>query len=65
MWRLRSLVPGLLSGAAIASVVLLIVVPEILAERETPARIAACHAQHGTAQLDRHGHYRGCLLPPR
>jgi hypothetical protein len=59
------LVLGLLSGTAMASVVVLLLVPEIRAKRETSARIAACHDKGGTARLDRRDVYRGCHLPPK
>jgi len=56
---------GLLSSAAIASVVGLLIADEARDRRETPGRIAACHAQEGTARLDCRGVYHGCLVPPR
>ena len=61
---LFALLTGLLSGVAIASATALMIVPEIRARKETPARIAKCHAQEGTARLDDRGTYVGCLVPP-
>jgi hypothetical protein len=56
---------GLLSSAAIAGAFTLLIVPERKDQKETPARIAGCHAQEGTARLDSRGVYVGCLIPPR
>jgi hypothetical protein len=55
---------GLLGGAAIASATGLFLAVENRAEKETPTRIARCHAQGGSARLDARGVYVGCLVPP-
>jgi hypothetical protein len=62
MWYV---IMGLLSGSVMAFGVLALVVPDIRAERETPARVAGCHDRAGTAQLDTHGVFVGCLVPPK
>jgi hypothetical protein len=59
------LLMALFSGAAVASAIGLFVVTDIRRRKETPDRIASCHAQRGTARLDRRGVYRGCLVPPK
>jgi hypothetical protein len=63
--RAFALATGLFSGAVIAGVVAVMIVPEIRARKETPERIAKCHAQEGTARLDANGFNEGCLVPAR
>jgi hypothetical protein len=61
---LTALAVGSMTGIGIACAALILVVPDIKAERRTPERIAACHDRGGTAQLDGRGTFTGCLLPP-
>lgn len=63
--RVFAMATGLFSGAVIAGVVAVMIAPEIRARKETPIRIAKCHAQEGTARLDAGGVYVGCLVPAR
>ena len=46
---------SLLSGAVMASIIVIMIVPEVRAKKATPDRISQCHDQAGTAQLDNRG----------
>jgi hypothetical protein len=54
---------ALLSAAVISGVAGILIYTELRDRKETPEYIASCHAQGGTARLDRRGTYRGCLVP--
>jgi hypothetical protein len=56
---------ALLNGTMIASAIGIFIAAEVRDRKETPAQVAECHGQQGTAKLDRWGFYRGCLVPPR
>ena len=64
MSRVAGIAIGVLSAVPAGIIIWLLFYVENLNREETPARTAACHRLQGTARLNRHGTYTGCLVPP-